>query len=148
MGKLEMDNMVLEFMNMIVSAISNISIEDELNASLNMNRLATVEMAKEYLNENFITDISLQEISTHCCVSPFHFSRIFKKFTSYTPHQYLQNIRLKHGEMLLKNTNKPVSEISFAAGFNSTEYFASAFRQKYKVNPSQYRNDSYKNYNQ
>lgn len=148
MGKLEMDNMVLEFMNMIVSAISNISIEEELNLSLNMNRLATVEMAKEYLNENFIIDISLQEISTHCCVSPFHFSRIFKKFTSYTPHQYLQNIRLKHGEMLLKNTNKPVSEISFAAGFNSIEYFATAFRQKYKINPSQYRNDSYKNYSQ
>ena len=44
--------------------------------------------------------------------------------------------------MLLKNTNKPVSEISFAAGFNSVEYFATAFRQKYKANPSQYRNSS------
>lgn len=144
MGKLEMDTLVLEFMNMIVSTISNISADDELDASLNMNRLGTVELAKAYLNENFIKDISLQEISNHCCVSPFQFSRIFKKFTSYTPNQYLQNIRLKHGEMLLKNTTKPVSEISFAAGFNSVEYFATAFRQKYKANPSQYRNGSHK----
>jgi AraC family transcriptional regulator len=41
--------------------------------------------------------------------------------------------------MLLKNTLLPVAEISFAAGFNSAEYFATAFRQKYKMNPTQYR---------
>lgn len=137
--KLEMDNLVLDFINLIVAAISNISIEEEMNLSLNMNRLSTVEMAKNYLCENFRDDISLLDISSHCFVSPFHFSRIFKKFTSLTPHQYLQNIRLKHGEMQLTNTADSISDISFAAGFNSVEYFATVFRQKYKVNPSQYR---------
>lgn len=138
-GKLEMDNLVLEFVNIILTAVSNISIEDELNAWLNVNRLGTIEMAKEYINENFTSDISLKQIATYCCISPFHFSRIFRTFTSYTPHQYLQNIRLKHAEMLLKNTSKPICDISFEAGFNSIEYFATAFKQKYKLNPSKYR---------
>lgn len=138
-GKLEMDNLVLELFNQIISTITDRSIEEEINASLKGHRLSTVERAKEYMVENFSSDISLAGISDHCCVSPFHFSRIFKKYTSWTPHQFLQNVRLKHAEMLLKNSQMNISEISFHSGFNSLEYFATAFRQKYKFNPTGYR---------
>jgi AraC family transcriptional regulator len=50
------------------------------------------------------------------------------------------NIRLKHAEMLLKNSSMSISEISFSAGFNSAENFATAFKQRYKMNPTKYRN--------
>jgi transcriptional regulator GlxA family with amidase domain len=91
------------------------------------------------MNENFFNDISLQELSSHCCVSPFHFSRVFKKFTAYSPHQYLLNIRLKHAEMMVRNTHQPLADVCFASGFNSIEHFATTFRQKFKVSPAAYR---------
>lgn len=138
-GKLQMDNLVIELLKQIVSTITNSSPDDGIDVSLKTRHLITMERAKEYMHEKFAKDISLFEISSYSYVSPFHFSRIFKKFTSFSPYQYLQNIRLKHSEMLLKNTSLPVAEISFAAGFNSAEYFATAFRQKYKMNPTQYR---------
>lgn len=138
-GKLEMDNLVLELLKQIVSTITNKSLDDELDASLKTHHLITIEKAKEYIHEKFSKDISLYEISNYSCVSPFHFSRIFKKFTSFSPYQYLVGIRLKHAEMLLRSSLMPVSEISFSSGFNSAENFATAFKQKYKMNPTQYR---------
>lgn len=138
-GKLEMDNLVLEFFSQTAGIIINTSQEEEINHWSNTTRLNTVEMAKEYMNNNFINDISLQEVSANCFISPFHFSRLFKKITSFSPHQYLQQVRLKHGEMLLKTSTMPVADIAYAAGFSSTAYFATAFKQKYKMNPLQYR---------
>lgn len=138
-GKLEMDNLVLELLHQIVHLITDGSKGLKLDTILETKHLSTIEMAKDYLYKNFASDISLQEISGHCLVSPFHFSRIFKKFTAFSPHQYLQRIRLKHGALLLKNSVLPVSEIAYSSGFNSLEYFATAFRQLYNQSPSQYR---------
>ncbi|MEJ7625515.1 MAG: AraC family transcriptional regulator [Ferruginibacter sp.] len=137
-GKMEMDNLVLDLVNIIVASITNTS-RDDIEHSLRINHLVTVEKAKEYMNENFSRDISIQEISCYSCVSPFHFSRIFKKFTSFSPYQYLLNTRLKHSELLLKNSAMPVADVSFSSGFNSAGHFSTAFKQKYKVNPTQYR---------
>lgn len=138
-GKLQMDNLVLELFDQVATTITNVSFEDEIKAFSKTYRLTAVEFAKEYINKNFSEDISLQEISTSSFISPFHFSRIFKKLTSFSPHQYLQNVRLKHAEMLLKCSSIPVSDIAFTSGFSSTAYFATAFKQKYKLSPVQYR---------
>jgi AraC family transcriptional regulator len=140
-GKLEIDNLVLGLVQQIVECITNKTLDTELPPSLRRNHMATIENAKEYMNENFFTDISLQDLAARCCVSPFHFSRTFKKFTDYSPHQYLLNIRLKHAEMLVRNTTQPIADVCFSSGFNSIEYFATAFRQKFGMNPTRYRKE-------
>jgi AraC-like DNA-binding protein len=83
--------------------------------------------------------MSLMEIAEHCHVSAFHFSRIFKMFTACSPHQFLLTVRLKHAELLLKNTALPVMEIAFSSGFNSIEYFTAAFKNKYGYPPARFR---------
>ncbi len=138
-GKLEIDSLVLDFFNQVASTITDTSIEEQIKTLSKTYRLTAVELAKDYINKNFTKDISLQEISINSFISPFHFSRIFKKTTSFSPHQYLQNIRLKHGELLLKSSKAPVSDIAYTSGFSSTAYFATAFKQKYKMSPVQYR---------
>jgi AraC family transcriptional regulator len=143
-GKLEMDNLVIELLNRVVEMITNNIIIDENIEPPNTSHLKIVEGAKAYLNENLSSDISLYEISRYCCTSAFHFARIFKRITSYSPHQYLLGIRLKHGEMMLKNSLVPISDISYSSGFSSVGYFATAFRQKYNMSPSEYRNISRK----
>jgi AraC-like DNA-binding protein len=140
-GRLEMDNLIMEMFSQIIALITNESAGSSFRSSAKPLHLRPVEMAKEYIHENFASDISLYEVSDHCCVSPFHFSRIFKKFTSYSPHQYLHNVRLKHGESLLRTTSHLVSDVAFSSGFNSVEYFATAFRQRYKMSPSKYRGE-------
>lgn len=137
-GKLETDNMVIELLKMVVNSITQLP-ADDINAKLKKFHLVTIEKAKEYINENFYLDISLFEIASYACVSPFHFSRIFKAFTSFSPHRYLQQVRLKHSEMLLRGSLMPIADVSFNAGFTTAEYFATSFRQKYGMSPSDFR---------
>jgi AraC-like DNA-binding protein len=138
-GKLEMDTLVIELFSEAAGIISNRSADEDIPVVSKANRLTTIERAKEYMHTHFSNDISLQEVAEHSFTSPFHFSRLFKKITSFSPHQYLQQVRMKHAEMLLKNSNLPVADIAYSSGFSSTAYFATAFKQQYKLNPLQYR---------
>jgi AraC family transcriptional regulator len=141
-GKLEIDNLVIEMIEKVLGNISEYYGDISINPRMKRNHLSTIEDAKDYIVKNYTKDISLKELADYCCISPFHFSRVFKVFTSYAPHQFLLSIRLKNAEILLRNTNKEVSEIAFASGFNSIEYFTSAFKQRFRLPPSKFREAS------
>jgi AraC family transcriptional regulator len=138
-SKLEIDNLVLEILEKILSNITDYKPDQRIDGRLKRNHLLTVERAKEYMANHFTEDISLQQVASYSNVSPFHFSRIFKTFTSHSPHQFLLGIRLKNAEMLLRSTSSPVADVAFTSGFNSIEYFTAAFRQKYKNPPARFR---------
>jgi transcriptional regulator GlxA family with amidase domain len=95
-----------------------------------------VENARAYIFENFAQNISLQQLAKHCLVSPFHFSRIFKTIMNISPHQYLAEVRLNHAKVLLTTTELSIADITYACGFNSPEHFATAYRQRYRINPT------------
>lgn len=140
-SKLQIDNMVVEMMQQVLSNITDYKPDSRINARLKKNHLITIERAREYMTEHFTDDISLTEIATYCYVSPFHFSRLFKTFTSDSPHKFLLTIRLKNAELLLRSTALPVADIAFSSGFNSIEYFTAAFKQRYKCPPATYRQE-------
>ena len=98
-----------------------------------------ISNARRYIHENFSRKISIDEIARHCCMSQYHFSRIFKEFTDLPPHRYLQDLRLKHAETLLKAGQLPVAEVGLRSGFNSLAYFSTAFSKKYKVPPTKFK---------
>ncbi|WP_118976414.1 helix-turn-helix transcriptional regulator [Taibaiella koreensis] len=100
------------------------------------NHAGTIERAKSYIFEHFMEEITLAGLARHCYASPFHFSRIFKQFSAYAPHQYIQALRLKHAELLLRTTDLPIAEISTLSGFRRTDYFSAAFKKRYKMAPS------------
>ncbi|MGQ0738822.1 MAG: helix-turn-helix domain-containing protein [Bacteroidota bacterium] len=138
-GKLKTDNLVMEMLQKVLAAVTDYRPDEKINLRLKRNHLATIERAKQYIAEHFTEDISLMEIAGHCYVSPFHFSRLFRTFTSSSPHQFLQATRLQQAVLLLRNTSMPVADIAFSSGFNSIEYFTAAFRQRYKCPPSKFR---------
>jgi len=140
--KLEIDNQVMEIAERTMTTITDYEPNNKINNRLKKNHLATVECAKEYIVNNFLDDISLMQLADHCHVSPFHFSRIFKAFTSTSPHRYLLSVRLKNTELLLRNTNVPIIDIAYSSGFNSIEHFSAAFNQKYNCPPGKYRHNA------
>ena len=113
-------------------------------AGTNQTHLVTIERAKEYILKNFIKNISLSELARYCYVSPFHFSRTFKQLSAFSPYRYLQNLRLKNAEMLIKTTALSVTDICYMSGFNSLDYFSAAFTKRFKLSPSKYRLEAIK----
>jgi AraC-like DNA-binding protein len=136
--KLEIDQLVMEMIEKILERIYECRQDSRINTRLKKNHLITIERAKEFITQEFTNDISLMDIARYCHVSPFHFSRIFKTFTTSSPHQFLLSIRLKNAELLLRNTALPVADVAYTSGFNSIQYFTSAFRQKYNCPPSKF----------
>jgi AraC family transcriptional regulator len=138
-GKLEMDNLVFELVNRVVQLITNTDVNIPLDDFLLKYHLSTVEKAKAYMTENFYKDIALKDIAASANISMFHFGRIFKKITQFTPNQYLTGVRLKHAELLLKNSSAQVKEVCYSSGFSNAEYFSSTFKKKYRISPVEFR---------
>jgi AraC family transcriptional regulator len=133
--KLLVDNLVMELVETVLGKITEYKPDFDIYDSDKQNHLATIERAKAYIADKFQDNISLSEIADHAHVSPFHFSRLFKRLTSWSPHQFLLSVRLKYAEILLRNTDLPVSDVAFSSGFNSIEHFSYAFRNRYKTAP-------------
>ena len=136
--QLEMDTLVLELVSQVLRILNNRPLRDE-GISPNKHHAPAIETARAYIQENFQEDISLDQIARHACVSPFHFSRLFRRHTAFSPYQYLLHVRLKHAGMLLRNGTLPIGEIATLSGFRSAENFSTAFRQKLGRPPKEYR---------
>lgn len=115
------------------------------NRSLRKHHHEAIENAKEYLQNNFYKPITLTELSRQCGISLFYLSRLFKQYTGYSPYHYLSTVRLKHSEMLLRNTSSSITDIAYSSGFTSPEYFSTLFKQKYSQTPTKYRTDKTRN---
>jgi AraC-like DNA-binding protein len=136
---LQIDELVFLLLEKVTGILGNIKELPSISANMKKYHLTTIELAKEYLFAHFKENVSLEQLATHCHVSPFHFSRIFKAVLQTSPHQYLGEIRLNHAKVLLNTTPKSITGIAFECGFNSIEHFATAYRQKYKTSPSDHR---------
>ncbi|MNK01083.1 Bifunctional transcriptional activator/DNA repair enzyme AdaA [compost metagenome] len=136
--RLELDLIIMEIvektLNVVIPTHSII-----LSPRMKKNHLITIEKAKEFMMMNFAQDISLSHIADACYISPFHFSRIFKTFTSSSPHSFLLTLRLKNAEFLLKTTTYPVTDIAFLSGFNSLDHFSATFTERFGQSPAKYR---------
>jgi len=92
-----------------------------------------------FIETNYKTNISLKDIANHACLSPYHFSRSFKKITGYSPYEYLINYRINMAKLLLKTTDHPVEEVGLEIGFESTSNFIKTFKQLEEMTPLKYR---------
>lgn len=136
--RLELDVIVLDILSKALNVVTS-AIQTSLPPRMKKNHLGTVEQAKDYMMQHFAEDISLTDIAAACCISPFHFSRIFRTFTGYSPHFFLLSVRLKNAELLLKITSSPITDIAFLSGFKSAEHFSATFSERFGHSPLKYR---------
>jgi AraC-like DNA-binding protein len=96
-------------------------------------------IARDFMEANLDKPLSVAQIASVACFSPFHFLRSFKQVFSETPHQYLTRRRLERSQDLLLNTDMSVTNICFAVGFESLGSFCSLFRRHTGNSPERYR---------
>ncbi|WP_430611298.1 AraC family transcriptional regulator [Enterococcus sp. DIV0876] len=96
----------------------------------------------DYIRQNYDQNLSLQEVSKHFHVSPQYLSRVFKQGKDKTFMSFLTEIRLNHATYELRNSDKRLIDICYESGFNNNKTFISAFKKKYMMTPSKYRNQN------
>ena len=93
-----------------------------------------------YINDNYADDISAESVSERLGISYSYFSRTFKRIAGKTFRQYLNSTRINHGEQLLLNTEKSVTEIATLCGFGNVSHFIATYRDLKGVTPLATRN--------
>lgn len=102
-------------------------------------RAGAMEKIITYINEHYMENIPVEALAAQAGLSQYHFIRIFKKETGYTPHEYLFNTRIGAAKYLLKNTYLPIKDICFSTGFSCESVFCSSFKRHQGMTPLQYR---------
>ena len=120
-------------LNKHISAPSD-SIDDDSENCFN-----TIKSALTYISKNFAKPISIADVSHAVGVSPYHFSRLFKKETNETVANYIVSLRLEAAARLLSTTDKNISDIAKEVGYNSIPHFHKVFKSIYGLTPRDYR---------
>ena len=98
-----------------------------------------ISMIKEYINNHYSEDLSLNLLASLAGMSPASFSRFFKMRTNKTISSYIIDIRLGHAARALVDTTRNVSEICYSCGFNNISNFNRMFKAKRGVVPHEFR---------
>ncbi len=91
------------------------------------------------MNREYEKNYSLDDYAKMCCMGKYHFLRVFKEMTGFSPIEYRNNIRIEHAKEMLVDTDDSVDEISRKTGYTSGVYFCEAFKAKIGMAPTEYR---------
>lgn len=89
----------------------------------------------DFLNENYMDELTMDEIAAYTGRSLATFKRDFAKISNLTPQKWLINKRLEVAYNKLKNEKKKVSDVYVEVGFKNLSHFYTAFKKQYGSSP-------------
>ena len=99
-----------------------------------------ISRVMRYLQHNYMMyDISLDSVGGILGINPSYLSVLFKKSTGINFVDYISDLRINAAKELLKDPLKPNSEIARSVGYESSSYFARAFKKKTGMTPTDFR---------
>lgn len=124
---------ITDLLTMLILHTSAVSVRDDQGGM--------TEDILAYISENADKPLSLEHLAKRASLSPFYFTRVFKKETGFTPHEYIIRARVDLAKFLLKTTDVPIKEIAFRSGFNSECSFCTVFKKSCGFTPKNYRDN-------
>ena len=98
-----------------------------------------VARAKQFIVENLIENLSLDQVASHSGVSPFYLCNSFKKATGLTLTEFIGRLRIEKAKKILLNSLLSISEIAYDVGFNSLSQFNRMFSRYVGASPTKFR---------
>lgn len=100
---------------------------------------SVVIKAVDYINSNYTSAITLEQLCEVTGVSKQHLCRLFQSVLSARPMEYIAKRRIQAAKELLSHTDIPIEEIAEQTGFCSGSYFCKLFRRYEGITPTQFR---------
>ena len=130
---MELLNYLIQPMAYEILSLNNIEKPARLKSDQRMNEVI------QFTLENYIDEISLEEIAKIAFMTKSSFCRYFKQHTRKTYSEYLAEIRINHACQLLRNNKLSIRDICFESGYSNISHFNRKFRALKKITPSHYR---------
>jgi AraC-like DNA-binding protein len=90
----------------------------------------------DFMNENYMYNLSVAEIANFTGRSLATFKRDFKKLSNLSPQKWIMQKRLKVAQQKLCNENRRVSDVCFEVGFKNLSYFSKVYKDMFGEAPS------------
>ena len=106
-----------------------------------------MENVARFIQENYLSKITLEKAASTTHLSSFYFSKIFKQYFGMSFSDYLNDCRLKKACDLLLNPKFSIKEVAEMTGYPDQNYFSRVFQKLNGMTPSEFRNKSLKDTN-
>lgn len=93
----------------------------------------------KHINNMYMEELTLADISRKFYISSFHLSRMFKEVTGFTFIAYIHHVRTSEAQRLLRDTNLNITEIACRVGFDGSTHFGRVFKAQIGCSPLKYR---------
>lgn len=97
-----------------------------------------VVRAMEYIERHLCDPIGVEQLAAAACMSRFHFARVFRRATGFSPMEYLRHRRIEQAQVLLREGRYKVSEIASDLGFFDQSHFVRRFRHATGCTPARF----------
>jgi two-component system, response regulator YesN len=127
---IELRKKMIEMINLYISEVeTNRAFRDSYE----------IQKAKNFIEQEYMHDISLTEVSEKLSIHPNYFSAMFKAETGTTYSKYLRSVRILRAKELMKTTNFKLYEIADKVGYNDNAHFYRMFKEETGMSPGQYK---------
>nr|WP_294019773.1 response regulator [uncultured Lachnoclostridium sp.] len=101
------------------------------------------ETMREYIRNNYMKEISMQDAARVMNYSDAYFCKLFKQCFDQNFTSYLTNFRVNEAKKLLKDRNISVKDVGMRVGYYDSNYFAKVFKRVTGMIPSEYRDSQH-----
>ncbi len=126
-----------------ISSGKNTSSGNDEKYSVTSDTYQKIQKAEDYINENYMFDISREGVAEAAGMSPGRFGRAFLTATGKKFSGYINDVRIEKAKVLLEG-DKSIIEIAYSVGFESLSTFSRAFDKNCRMTPSAYRDQHQK----
>lgn len=112
---------------------------EEFNVQKLNSRETRINKVKNYLNDRLTQPVCLTDVAGYMQMTESYFCRWFKKNTGKTLVNYINKLRVEMVCRELKLTDKTISEIAYANGFENISHFNRVFKNFKEISPRQFR---------
>lgn len=102
-------------------------------------RILQLKQVLEFMEHNYASPLTLQQLSSSVSMSPKYFCRFFSEMTHQTPMDYLNHQRIEQACYQLSTTDDSITEIAYRNGFNDLSYFIRTFKKYKGITPGKYK---------
>lgn len=99
--------------------------------------------AVDYIEENCLRSIRLEELALLTNLSQSHFSHAFKASTGIPPHQWQTKARLERAKQMLVTGDTPLTEVAVETGFADQAHFTRVFRKNVGTTPASWKKSQF-----
>lgn len=128
-----------EILRVLDSLYDPAKIPNDLGGDIIESGYKLIRSAKDYIEKNYMHNITLEDVAKEISISPFYFSRLFKEKQGINFIDYLIELRIEKAKQMLINTDISVKEIAKNVAYSEANSFSRLFKSREGVSPSEYR---------